>query len=69
MRPHLPLSNRDKNKMQHTNIKTDVRFILMGLTVIFLTGCGDPVEKVRQGGSCQDCILTGADLPGISLEV
>lgn len=54
--------------MELTKSRINIRFLMVGLTIIFVAGCGDPVEKVRQGESCQDCILTGADLPGISLE-
>jgi len=37
------------------------------LTIILLSGCGDPVEKIKQGESCVDCDLRNVDLSGTSL--
>ena len=42
-------------------------FFLTSLSFLFLFGCADPVEQVKQGKSCVDCDLKNADLSGISL--
>ena len=42
-------------------------FFLTSLSFLFLFGCADPVEQVKQGKSCVDCNLKNADLSGISL--
>ena len=53
--------------MRSLKLNTIFRTFLIGFTIVFLSGCGDPVEKIKQGESCIDCDLRNVDLSGTSL--